>query len=91
MKAQQMARFLGRYYEYAPLASGRIATVSLGSTSARRFLASRRDERPHQRLATNTHLITMFLDEARLAARIHHPNVSTERTRRPTSAARRST
>src|SRR5690349_11912133 len=71
-----MARFLGRYYEYAPLAAGGMATVSIGThIGPAGFSRTVAIKRPHAHLAANAHLVRMFLDEARLAARIHHPNV----------------
>ena len=66
----------GRYETLQPIASGGMATVYLG-----RVIGSAGFERRvaikvmHPHVATDPEFITMFLDEARLAARIHHPNV----------------
>ena len=66
---------VGRYTILREIASGGMATV---------FLARREDgggarnvaiKRLHPHLATEEEFVTMFFDEARLAARIHHPNV----------------
>jgi len=66
----------GRYETLQPIASGGMATVYLG-----RVIGSAGFERRvaikvmHPHVATDPEFIDMFLDEARLAARIHHPNV----------------
>jgi serine/threonine-protein kinase len=60
----------------AELATGGMATVYLGRLSGaggfQRFVGIKR---LHPHLAREPEFIEMFLDEARLAARIHHPNV----------------
>ncbi len=69
-------RRLGRYQVLAQLAAGGMAGVYVG-----RALAVAGFERLvalkvlHPHLAHEEEFISMFLDEARLAARIHHPNV----------------
>jgi serine/threonine-protein kinase len=67
---------LGRYEILSQLASGGMATVyvarSQGVAGFER-LAAIKVLHPH--LAHDDEFISMFLDEARLAARIHHPNV----------------
>ncbi|MFO0651583.1 MAG: serine/threonine-protein kinase [Polyangiales bacterium] len=68
-------RRIGRYTFVREIASGGMATV---------FLARARDggverdvaiKRLHPHLATEDEFVSMFFDEARLAARIRHPNV----------------
>ena len=67
---------LDRYELIAELASGGMATVYLaritGVAGFQRLVAVKR---LHPHLAREPEFIEMFLDEARLAARIHHPNV----------------
>ncbi len=70
------ARRLDRFELVAELAAGGMATVYLARLSGvggfQRFVAIKR---LHPHLARDEDFIEMFLDEARLAARIHHPNV----------------
>jgi eukaryotic-like serine/threonine-protein kinase len=67
---------LDGYELVADLASGGMATVYLarkmGVGGFQRLVAIKR---LHPHLATEPEFIEMFLDEARLAAMIHHPNV----------------
>mgnify|MGYP000978317023 CR=1 FL=1 len=67
---------LDRYELIAELASGGMATVFLarlvGVAGFQRMVAIKR---LHPHLAREREFVDMFLDEARLAARIHHPNV----------------
>src|SRR5580658_1044953 len=67
---------LDRFELVSELASGGMATVFLARLSGvggfQRFVAIKR---LHPHLAREPEFIEMFLDEARLAARIHHPNV----------------
>ena len=67
---------LDRFELVAELASGGMATVYLARLSGvagfQRLVAIKR---LHPHLANEPDFIEMFLDEARLAARIHHPNV----------------
>ena len=71
-----IGRRLGRYQVLAQLAAGGMAGVYVA-----RALAMAGFERLvavkvlHPHLAHEEEFISMFLDEARLAARIHHPNV----------------
>ncbi len=70
------AKRLDRFELVAELAAGGMATVYLarlgGVGGFQRFVAIKR---LHPHLARENEFIEMFLDEARLAARIHHPNV----------------
>jgi serine/threonine-protein kinase len=67
---------LGRYELLRPIAAGGMATVYLG-----RVLGEGGFERLvavkllHPHIAAQPEFVTMFLDEARIAARIRHPNV----------------
>lgn len=65
-----------RYELLAELAAGGMATVFLarlgGAGGFQRLYAIKR---LHPHLAREREFVEMFLDEARLAARIHHPNV----------------
>ena len=65
-----------RYELIGEIASGGMATVYLARLSGvggfRRFVAMKR---LHPHLAGEKEFVEMFLDEARLAAGIHHPNV----------------
>jgi hypothetical protein len=70
------SRRLDRFELVAELATGGMATVYLARLSGvggfQRFTAIKR---LHPHLAREPEFIEMFLEEARLAARIHHPHV----------------
>jgi eukaryotic-like serine/threonine-protein kinase len=67
---------LGRYSLFAKLASGGMATVYLGRLHSEfGFGRTVAIKRLHPHLAGEAEFVSMFLDEARLAARIQHPNV----------------
>jgi eukaryotic-like serine/threonine-protein kinase len=67
---------LGRYALYDAIATGGMATVHygrlLGPVGFSRTVAIKR---LHAQFARDPEFVSMFLDEARLAARIRHPNV----------------
>ena len=69
-------RSVGRYVLYDRIASGGMAQVHLGrlvgAVGFSRTVAIKR-LLPH--CATDAEIVPMFVDEARLAARIRHPNV----------------
>jgi serine/threonine-protein kinase len=69
-------RVLGRYALHGEIASGGMATVHfarlLGVVGFAKTVAIKR---LHPQLAKDPEFVSMFLDEARLAARIRHPNV----------------
>jgi eukaryotic-like serine/threonine-protein kinase len=69
-------RIVGRYALYGKLATGGMATVHfgrlLGPVGFSRTVAIKR---LHPQFAKDPEFVAMFLDEARLAARIQHPNV----------------
>ncbi len=70
------ARHLDRYELIGEIASGGMATVFLarrdGAGGFQRLVAIKR---LHPHLAHQAEFVEMFLDEARLAAAIHHPHV----------------
>jgi eukaryotic-like serine/threonine-protein kinase len=73
---QTDAQVFGRYALYDEIASGGMATVHigrlLGPVGFSRTVAIKR---LHAQFAKDPDFVSMFLDEARLAARIRHPNV----------------
>jgi len=69
-------RNLGRYTLYDEIASGGMASVYFGRLQASvGFSRTVAIKQLHPQFAKNPEFVTMFLDEARLAARVHHPNV----------------
>src|ERR1700729_765840 len=69
-------RIVGRYALYGELASGGMATVHLGRLLGPvGFSRTVAIKRLHAQFAKDPEFVSMFLDEARLAARIRHPNV----------------
>lgn len=65
-----------RYAIYDAIASGGMATVHLGRLiGTAGFLRTVAIKRLHSHFANNPEFTGMFLDEARLASRIQHPNV----------------
>ena len=69
---------LGRYALFDEIARGGMATVHLGRLrGAIGFSKTVAIKRMHEHVARDRHFVRMFLDEARLAGRIQHPNVVT--------------
>jgi serine/threonine protein kinase len=69
-------RMVGRYALYDELGSGGMATVYLGRLCGpARFSPIVAVKALHPQLAKDPDFVKMFLDEARLAARIRHPNI----------------
>jgi len=69
-------RMIGRYALYKEIASGGMATVHLGRiVGAGGFSRPVAIKRLHAQFARDPSFVAMFLDEARLASRIFHPNV----------------
>jgi serine/threonine protein kinase len=69
-------RIIGRYAVYDAIASGGMATVHLGRLLGPvGFSRTVAIKRLHPQYATDPEFSSMFLDEARLAARIRHPHV----------------
>jgi serine/threonine-protein kinase len=69
-------KIVGRYVLHQEIAAGGMATVHLGrllgSVSFSRTVAIKR---LHTQFANDADFVSMFVDEARVAARIRHPNV----------------
>ncbi len=76
MSTPQPERIIGRYALFCEIASGGMASVHLGRllgpVGFSRVVAVKR---LHPHLARDPEFVTMFIDEARLAARVQHPNV----------------
>jgi len=69
-------RVIGRYALYGELASGGMATVHLGRLMGPvGFSRTVAIKRLHEHFSKDPDFVSMFLDEARLCARIRHPNV----------------
>jgi hypothetical protein len=67
---------LGRYLLFDAIARGGMATVHFGRLSGPvGFSRTVAIKRLHANFATDPEFVAMFLDEARLAGRIRHPNV----------------
>jgi serine/threonine-protein kinase len=75
-KEKPSVRIVGRYALYGTIAAGGMATVHfgrlLGPVGFSRTVAIKR---LHPQFAADPEFVSMFLDEARLAARIRHPHV----------------
>jgi serine/threonine-protein kinase len=70
------ARPIGRYLLFGEIAAGGMATVHLGRLNGPAgFARTIAVKRLHPQYAKDPDFVSMFLDEARLAARIRHPNV----------------
>jgi hypothetical protein len=69
-------RTVGRYVFWGVIGSGGCATVHLGRLLAQGgFSRTVAVKRLHSEYSADPDFVAMFLDEARLAARIRHPNV----------------
>src|SRR5215468_1477819 len=69
-------RVIGRYALFGEIASGGMATVHFGRLiGPAGFSRTVAIKRLHPQYAKDPEFVAMFLDEARLAARIRHPNV----------------
>lgn len=67
---------IGDYVLFETLGSGGMASVHLGRGRARAgFARAVAIKRMHPHLASDPEFVSMFLDEARIASRIRHPNV----------------
>src|SRR5579871_2666429 len=74
--AKVQPRIIGRYELHAEIASGGMATVHLGRiVSDVGFSRVVAIKRLHAHLAKDPTFSAMFIDEARLASHIQHPNV----------------
>jgi len=75
-EANLQPRIIGRYELHAEIASGGMATVHLGRiVSDAGFSRVVAIKRLHPHLAKDPTFSAMFIDEARLASHIQHPNV----------------
>jgi serine/threonine-protein kinase len=69
-------RVVGRYALYNEIAAGGMATVHIGRLLGPvGFARTVAVKRLHPQYAKDPEFVSMFLDEARLAARVQHPNV----------------
>lgn len=76
MSAADAPRTVGRYVMYGEIAAGGMATVHFGRLlGAAGFARPIAIKRLHPQFVSDPDFVKMFLDEARLAARIAHPNV----------------
>lgn len=76
MSAENLRRVVGRYSIFGPIASGGMATVHYGRLDGPvGFSRTVAVKRMHPHLAAMPALAAAFVDEARLAARVKHPNV----------------
>jgi serine/threonine-protein kinase len=74
--ARPTVQAIGRYLLFGEIASGGMATVHLGRLNGPAgFARTVAVKRLHPQYAKDPDFVSMFLDEARLAARIRHPNV----------------
>src|SRR5580765_3279517 len=73
---QNPVRVVGRYALYGEIASGGMATVHIGRLLGPvGFARTVAIKRLHPQFSKDPEFVSMFLDEARLAARVQHPNV----------------
>ncbi len=78
MQAAERSFSLGRYALHDEIGAGGMATVHLGRLLGPiGFARTVAIKRLHPQFAKDRDFVSMFLDEARLAARISHPNVVT--------------
>jgi eukaryotic-like serine/threonine-protein kinase len=76
MGALASLQIVGRYGIYGKIASGGMASVHFGRLlGAAGFSRTVAIKRLHAHLAEDPDFLATMIDEARLAARIHHPNV----------------
>jgi eukaryotic-like serine/threonine-protein kinase len=69
-------KVLGRYALYGEIAAGGMASVHIGRLLGPvGFARTVAIKRLHPQFAKDPEFVSMFLDEARLAARVQHPNV----------------
>jgi eukaryotic-like serine/threonine-protein kinase len=76
MKALASPETVGRYAIYAKIASGGMASIHLGRLlGAAGFSRTVAIKRLHPHLSEDPDFLSTMIDEARVAARVHHPNV----------------
>src|SRR5687767_10655501 len=70
-------RIVGRYLMFGQIGSGGTATVHFGRLRGQGgFVRTVALKRLHAHLARDPYFVSLFLSEARLAARVSHPNVT---------------
>jgi len=75
-QAENEPTIIGRYALFDILASGGMATVHLGRLLGKEgFGRTVAVKRLHTHFTNDPEFVTMFMDEARIVARIRHPNV----------------
>jgi len=75
-KEATAGRIIGRYAIYDEIAAGGMAVVHIGRLLGQvGFSRTVAIKRLHPQYAKNPNFVAMFLDEARLAVRVQHPNV----------------
>jgi serine/threonine-protein kinase len=76
MEGARAPEVIGRYAIYGKIASGGMASVHFGRLiGGAGFSRTVAIKRLHPHLAEDPEILSTIIDEARLAARIHHPNV----------------
>jgi serine/threonine-protein kinase len=74
--AEPSAPASGRYVVYGEIASGGMATVEYGRrVGPLGFARPVAIKRPHAQFLKDPSFVSMFVDEARLSARLHHANI----------------
>jgi eukaryotic-like serine/threonine-protein kinase len=74
--ASRLQKIVGRYALHGPISAGGMASVHFGRLiGPSGFTRAVAIKRLHEELAADPGIAAMLLDEARLASRIHHPNV----------------
>ena len=76
LREKPAERIIGRYAIYDEIASGGMAVVHIGRLLGQAgFSRTVAIKRLHPQFAKDPLFVSMFLDEARLAVRVQHPNV----------------
>src|SRR5580658_10241700 len=76
MSPRASRQVIGRYDIYAKIASGGMASIHLGRLlGAAGFSRTVAIKRLHPHLSEDPDFLSTMIDEARVAARVHHPNV----------------
>src|SRR5512142_270923 len=76
LKEKAPERIIGRYALYDEIASGGMAVVHIGRLLGQAgFSRTVAIKRLHPQFARDPNVVSMLLDEARLAVRVQHPNV----------------
>jgi len=76
MKVMDQPEIVGRYAIFDRIALGGMASVHLGRFLGEAgFARTVAIKRLHAQNASDPHFVAMFIDEARLASRVRHPNV----------------